>query len=699
MCANKAPLRVVKSKGLGKVNKEGPISGQLLFLFLLLAIVASTALSIVALNLTPTSNRQAIGLLIEKYRLSVQPKPHERLTFLLLSIGTPLATIALCASKGIADRLTVVVQMLGANGSLVVTLICSAVLAVPVVSSDSLALIVGPSMTTANGNWLFLACIFGSVLWTSVATSRRYRFAQLHITGSLVVFVLLGGAAVVQLLAWRLVNIHDVTRADGRWSTHLDAVLYPLSQVVGSKTLLADLPSQYGLFPEIVAPLFRFVKLSVANLSALFGIFQIISLGVLFWVICIRVRSHVLQLLGGIALITATYGTVIYFAGMREFYYQYWPIRFLFPALSVAAFYSFSIKKTFSRASVVSVIGAVGVCWNLDTGIFIVVGFGVFLITRCAFSNPRACRLRENEICVRHKRTFSLYFVMHVLITFCVVTVFLVYLSVKSVLPLHVTWIFKYQALFYGMGFGMLPLPVRLHPWMSVLGIYLLAFVIALRSWRYGSSSDRHELIFYLSVLGLGLFFYYEGRSHVLNLASVIWPAVLIMIILGDDTLLAIQAKALPRHQLWLPAMAVAFLLLCSIAFVTHLPSMVRDAFAKVTGPTVETDSYVREEIDFIRARSHGIKLCEILSARQGIYYAETGLMSPSNGPGLVETLTIADRRELLDWILANRLPCVFLGVGDFSAPAPGIALSDLAPQYKVVAGSPGGTMLFLEPK
>ncbi|MDN7181207.1 hypothetical protein M0D69_25070 [Caballeronia sp. SEWSISQ10-4 2] len=681
------------------MNKEEVTSTQLSFLYVLLAIVATTALIIVVLNLFPTSTRQDVGLLIEKYRLSVQPKPHERLTFLLLSIGTPLAAMAFCASQGMADRVTAVARMLGSSGSVTVTLLCSAILAAPLFGSDSLALIVGPSTTAADDNWLFLACILGAVLWIFVATVKRYRFTQIHVVSGTVVFVLLSGAALLQLFAWRLVDIHDVTRGDGRWNTHLDAVLYPLSQVVGGRTLLADLPSQYGLFPEIVAPLFHFVKLRVASFSALFGIFQIISLCVLFWVIFTRVRSHVLRLIGGIALITVTYGTVIYFAGMGEFYYQYWPVRFLFPALSVAAFHAFSVKKTFFRASVVSAIGALGVCWNLDTGLFIVVGFGVFLITRFAFTNRGTRCSGGNEVFVRHKTAFPLYIAIHVATTICLITFFLAYLAVKSILPVHVTWLFKYQALFYELGFGMLPLPRQIHPWMSVLGIYLLASIIALRSWRDGSRSNRHELIFYLSVLGLGLFFYYEGRSHVLNLASVVWPAVLIAIILADDTLLAIKTKVLSRNQLWLPATAVAFLLTCNVAFVAHAPSMISDALARVTGPAVVIDRYVQNESDFIRAHSRGTKLCEILSARQGIYYAETGLMSPSSGPGLVEMLTTADRKELLDWILAHRLPCVFVGVGDFSAPAPGIALSDLASQYKVVARSSGGTMLYLEPK
>ena len=52
-----------------------------------------------------------------------------------------------------------------------------------------------------------------------------------------------------------------------RWNIHADAVLYAISQVLRGKTLLIDLPSQYGLYPELIRPIFSLINPSVFNLA------------------------------------------------------------------------------------------------------------------------------------------------------------------------------------------------------------------------------------------------------------------------------------------------------------------------------------------------------------------------------------------------------------------------------------------------
>jgi hypothetical protein len=81
----------------------------------------------------------------------------------------------------------------------------------------------------------------------------------------------------MQIAAWRVVSSRSIF-SFGTWNVHFDAVIYTVSQVVMGKTLLADLPSQYGLFPEFIAPLFRLIELSTLSFTAVCAAMQVASM-------------------------------------------------------------------------------------------------------------------------------------------------------------------------------------------------------------------------------------------------------------------------------------------------------------------------------------------------------------------------------------------------------------------------------------
>jgi hypothetical protein len=54
-----------------------------------------------------------------------------------------------------------------------------------------------------------------------------------------------GITSLTPLFTYRIIGF-DHFSGSAVWSDHLDAVVYPISQVINGKTLLVDLPSQYG---------------------------------------------------------------------------------------------------------------------------------------------------------------------------------------------------------------------------------------------------------------------------------------------------------------------------------------------------------------------------------------------------------------------------------------------------------------------
>ena len=538
-----------------------------------------------------------------------------------------------------------------------------------------------------------------AVCFWFVRDGRSRPTGKLTGAGTAIAWFTFAAAVALQMLSWRLVGIASVTRS-ASWSISADPVLYTLSQVAAGKTLLVDLPSQYGLYPEILGPLFKLAGLSVFKVSALFAALQVVSLCAIYYVLSCLIKTRTLLVIAGIALVMMTFETDLHFSGLDERYYQYWPIRFFWPAVSVAAFFFFSRNRTLARGAVLSVLGATGLLWNLDSGLFIIVAYGAYLVSRLIaimlMSRQGAAPAGPEPWSAR---TYLAALLLHVLITLSIVAAFLGYLLWKADRPLHLVWLVEYPRIFYSLGLMMLPLPHRIDPWMSVLCVYLLGLFRSLSAWRRSAPTVRDDVLFYLSILGLGLFVYYEGRSHVLNLVSVCWPAILVVAILADEVLRAVRARVLPMGYLWSPIASVALLLLAGSSFAVGVPRLFTEAVRQYATRRVPEDPVVQSELAFIKAHAERRRECLILSKRQGIYYAETGLASPVAGPGLIETLLKSDEERLVSTFLNGRISCVFLGVGTDADPGLGIPLPDVLASYGIYGQNPEGTMLYLQPK
>ncbi len=630
----------------------------------------------------------ALNLFTQGAQFLVHPKAAERNTFLIVTATLPILILFATKYQTRFDKVAY-----SKYASIALPLIVAVLLFLPIYKSDFLMMLIfGKIFFMLHPTVLVLICLSLATLWCfSIANFQPLVLAPK--TTATVIWVIFILAMLLQLLSWRIASINSVSY-DPAWTNHADAAFYALSQVVAGKTLLVDLPSQYGLFPELIAPLFKWIGATILNLSLFFASLQFISLFGLFFVLSKLVKNPVLLLLGGLSLLTLTFGTTIYFSGSHDRYFQYWPIRFFWPAFSVLVFYYFARNKTLYRATVVSLVSAIGTFWIMDTGLFIFLSFTAYLTGRCIIlcSNDKPNRLI-------HLKEYLLAISLHILITGAVIAALLGVMWLKSHQPLQLHRQFEYQKLFYGLGFAMLPLPKQIHPWMSVLGVYLLGIIISSAAWfQNKKDSIRVDLILYLSLLGIGLFIYYEGRAHVANLITVCWPALMVMLIATDCTIKKIREKNLAFTQMAIPIAAIGFLLLCSVNFIAHVPKMFHDMKYVFKTRQVIYFPYIASELAFIKQQAQSKHECLILSKRQSIYYAETGLASPIKGPGLVETLLKSDEEHFMTELFKGQLDCVFLGLGE-SSPFLIIDTAKLTQIYKVSSINSEHTMLYLTPK
>ncbi len=673
---------------------------QSLFLGIVIGTVASVFLLIELHSLLPQAKIPSAELVIDAYQEYVVPEPTERFVFIILAVLVPIASFALVSASAMPRFLGHLQEVCRRRTvGAVVPLMVAAFLFAPFFGSDFHSILLGMYSEIHYRIYADLIVFYAiSLLWCSWETASipRMRFWPTNRI-NLFSWLLFTISILLQMLSWRLVGINSVN-ISGAWSTHADPVFFAVSQVVGGKTLLAELPSQYGMFPEMLAPILRITGLSVLSLSSLFAVMQVVSLVSLFFVLAKLVRIPLLRVVGGISLVVVTFETVMFFAGFDERYFQYWPIRFFWPAISVLAFYWASRKRTLFYSALMSVVAAIGVLWNVDSGLFIVVAYEAFLAARLivlVLQRPKSNHENRDGAV----KLYLSAIVAHMSITIFVILAFFSLLALKTETPLNFPWLFEYQKLFYSLGLMMLPMPRQIDPWMSILGVYLLGMLVSFNSWLHKVGGRRMDMVFYLSMLGLGLFIYYQGRSHVLNLVTVCWPSVMVVAMLTDEYLRAIRAKILPKVQIVLPSVAVSLFFVCCYSFISHSPLMFTGIINLFSTRQASEAPFVIGELAFMRKYGANKHECLILSQRQGIYYAELGLISPLRGPGFVEVLLKADQDRLVEQILHGGVQCIFLGIGEDSKTGLKLDEQKMQDKYLIVATNLQNTMQYLEPR
>ncbi|MFA5960747.1 MAG: hypothetical protein WC785_09540 [Tatlockia sp.] len=669
-------------------NYQTALRSHSLFLTVLTRALLGIFILSILVRFFPEASAPDATVLVEYFRKMIYPKSTERFLFVTTCMALPLYTLFLIYIQENTEP-----PVFGKLQALELPLIAALVLFLPLISSDYLLLLAGKDKLFYHPNVLLISSLFASALGCLLYVKWKPLLVKAEWTRALTWTVWIG-CLFLLVLAWRIAGVNAVN-TDGTWSIHADVAVYATSQVVAGKTLLVDLPSQYGLFPEFIAPLFKRIGTTFLNFALFFATLQCISMIGLFYVLSKLIKNSALLLLVGLSLLVITFTTMLYLSGLIDRYFQYWPIRFFWPALSVLVFYHFARKQTLASSAVLSLASAVGTLWVMDTGLFIVIAFAVFLAAKWTVYQlfNRASHTRVEPYF--YLKALGLHFAI-VAATFIL---FFTALYLKAHQPLHLSWLFTYQQVFYGLGFMMIPMPHQLHPWMSVLGIYLFGVVLSLLNWAQREEELFTDCLFYLSVLGIGMFFYYEGRSHVYNLVTVSWPAFMLIALVSDRVLYRMRKGILPLTEIWLPLTGITVLLVCSVNFVTNMPRMVMDAQKTIATFHQVTSPYIADEIAFIKKYAKASKNCFILAQRQGIYYAESGMYSPVKGPGLVETVLQSDLDALNNQMKTGKLPCIILGTGPFSVPFVLGTLPKLTKKYDILDENAAHTLYYLEPK
>ena len=632
------------------------------FARLLLAFLAGCgALAILGLGIAIFYRPQPDNRYYELLVFPGTPEPTERAVFIALSLAAPVVLwMAWLATNS-------VVRWRRSFTQLLIFILAGSIFACEILIgyfSEFLHLTAFPVLShvylkvfaTILGTAITLYVIFCPRNLRRAQSPQRRKLASLVVAG---VLILVG-------LAHAASRVHTLTtlQVPGWGQHHLDAMLYSITQVAYGKTLLADLPAQYGLYAELLKPAF-FSGCTILRFTSLMALFQFVAWLSLLYASKTLIRSNLLFLLAGMALSILIGEMWLNGIGFSEPYYQYWPLRLLFPAIAIVIFERCLRSDNRQRRTLglLAATAAVGCIWNLDTGVPVFGAMFAYLLSRVILPPKTTSRRREVSL---------MLFAAGIVIS--VVALFFVYLRLKAGRPLDWAQLIEYQKIFYTAGINLLPMPISFHPWIIVCGVYLAGLVTYIADLQRREVAGFSSMLFFLSILGIGLFAYYQGRSHEYVFAIVVWPSVLISFALLDRIRRACAAKLLPKRCVLVVAPVVLLATLLAGSSLMLLPDIIRSFGRNWAVTTDRAFNKTKDAVSFIKRNTRQGERVFILSYQQATYFGEARLLSAIDGPGWVEMLLRADRERFKSAILNARDVPVFVdldlaGSGHIDAP------------------------------
>lgn len=433
---------------------------------------------------------------------------------------------------------------------------------------------------------------------------------------------------------------------------NLNPVFYPLSQVIAGKILLVNVTSLYGLFPLFLAPLFKVFGFGLLKFSLIMGIILCVSYLFLFKFMSKAINNYVLLYSGFLGMIFYSYLT--HLSMSPDFYYfQYWPIRLLFPAvfLFMAALY---LKKASCHLYLTSFfLCALGVLWNFDSGIIVFLSW-IIVLAYNEFSKDDTAA---------HKFIKAAGHILNAII-FLVTVIFGFYLYtyVSSGSWPDISLFLQYPKLFLS-GYFMIPMLQPPHAWNLIILTYLVGLLLSIASLMYKRVDYTDKLIFALSVLGIGLFSYYEGRSHDLTLFGPSYLAFILVAIFADKLYSSIKSRgATLRGEI----LVFAFLFYIIISAPFSIIYNAKTYFGYMLNGTRSFqpggDSVYARNVSFIKnntARGEGIFIMS--PHNEGIYYGETGTYSVVDIPSSTDLFFKREADMIVNFLEKNKDAKVFI--------------------------------------
>lgn len=474
------------------------------------------------------------------------------------------------------------------------------------------------------------------------------------------------------------------------WSYHFNPVIYPVAQVVSSKTLLVDGSSLYGLYPHFLEPFFRIFPLNVHSFTLVMAGLLLVCFCSLWFFLSKLVKNEIIFYAGFIAAVFYSHiGVKMLLSAARpDPYFQYAPLRMLFPCLMLVSSMAYLLKWGGRWMYAVNFcVAGLAILWNPDTGIVVFGAWVLLLIYIEFFGRSFAVALMP---ALRHA----------VVALFVLLMLYLGYglfAFLRSGAWPDWGMAQKYYKLFSYYGYFMLPMKSLPHVWGVVVVIYIISMAISIRGLFRGGDMNFHGGLFILTILGVGLFAYYQGRSHDNCLIPLLCVPILILTLFTDRIFSGVVRRDFDFVKL-IPLGGLCFYFCASAAPSVIMQHAVFSGWIKegwnaspagygVAGRNSENINFIKKHV------SKGEKIFILVAGSvDGIYYAESSTVSALDVPSSTDWFFRENMDEIIHFILENDSVKIFAVPGGYSDLE--VPFGDL---YRIAAQEPKtGLVMYL---
>lgn len=452
------------------------------------------------------------------------------------------------------------------------------------------------------------------------------------------------------------ISILDIHMFDYINGIEFNACFYSVQRVFSGDYLLVNFINQYGLYPHFLKPIFKLIGLNIFSYSLIMGSILCLSYINIFIFLNIFLKNKGIVLFGFINIVFYHYIFMRFFT-TTDLYYQYFPVRLVFPTILILLSYLYFISKDSKYKKIIYYVSCIAyslsILWNFDSGVVVFITWILALIYNELFNDEIVTVLKN-----------SMFHLLKVAVTFCgVIFIYMMIIRIQSGYFPDFNNYLNYQKYFYGSGFMMIAMKA-IHPWNIVILGYILGLSYSIKCLVFKENSINTKVIFILSILGFGLFSYYQGRSHDYNLLSVCYPVLIILVIFLNDIF-----EKLKNFEFKFEYIVNTFIFIVLMYFVTAssvsiienydklkniITSKFTQAFDRIPNAITENTTFMKNLI------SQEDKIL-ILSYNDGIYYMGTGKKEELVVPGFSEILLKSDHAKICNYIKNGNYDKIFI--------------------------------------
>lgn len=544
-----------------------------------------------------------------------------------------------------------------------------------------------------NYYWLRLVLVLLVMLLLLRSKIRKIKSPLFFAAGILIIFL----TSMTQIITSKIIIINSFLNA------HITLLLGAINQVAHGKTILVDSASTYGvLYPYAGAIFAKITGFSILHISIFFVGLIFLS----FFFIYLALGEKIgydswlsfLFLLSLIGISHPFYNSLVLSGGVNNAYYQYYPLRVIFGSFFIWFTLRYLKNSSLVKYYVGFLLAGISFLWNLDSGAPLVVSWLGFLVFNT---------MSENDLTIKEKLAGSLKHVLLMGITLlAVVGLYDVFAYVRTQqLP---AWndLIKYQKLFVYLGFNMAPLR-GVDLWNIIILIYLVVLFSCVAALINKRVTIVHRYYLFITLFGLGVFSYYQGRSFVPCLFQVSYPAVILAAFLLDDLSLKYQLNmknlkyVLNNNLFRFDFIKMFFLSIITVyglmVFFSKTPDLYAWAKYNVQAMT-ETEKPHRLYIDYIMSNKKNDEII-IFSDSNDYLYSETGTFSGLPFGSSKDALTTFDWEKIRDVINSRKVKQIYYSPGGIPDKFDLIIYPALMANYVKVNQSADGALILYEAK